>query len=298
MSSALSFVAACSRDTQFMSRLERDAYRNLIDAYAFQRGPLPDDDARLAVVARCSRAVWRKMRPLLETYFEVADGLWCHARLEREFDGQQAENEPRREVRPEISAVRRAAAEERWRRARAKADADANLHARPDANDAKLDANASAPLKHPEFVTSGLLRAGSNKPLDARASAKHAKRQERLAREPMLRTFSAIKGAMIERQAQAPPSHFANVWERVTARLERELGAQRYAYWIAPLTVVSAEAGRVVIGCNSRFERDTICTDAGIGERIAALIREARGENNVAVDFTVLEIKPPETAAA
>jgi chromosomal replication initiator protein len=77
---------------------------------------------------------------------------------------------------------------------------------------------------------------------------------------------------------------FDAVWLRVRERLKAELGTQRFQYWIEPLRVVSVEDGRIVIACNSRFERDKVVESHG--ERIANLIAEIAGAGS-AIDFIV-----------
>ena len=70
--------------------------------------------------------------------------------------------------------------------------------------------------------------------------------------------------------------------------LKIELGAQRFQYWIDPLRILSADGGRVVIACTSRFERDKVVESHG--ERIANMISElAPGLG--AVDF-IVETRP------
>jgi chromosomal replication initiator protein len=76
---------------------------------------------------------------------------------------------------------------------------------------------------------------------------------------------------------------FDQVWVRVRERLKLELG-NRFQYWVEPLRVVSADDGRVVIACTSRFERDKVVESHG--ERIANLISEFAPEF-AAVDFIV-----------
>lgn len=77
---------------------------------------------------------------------------------------------------------------------------------------------------------------------------------------------------------------FETVWARIRERLKLELGPQRFQYWVEPLRLVSAEEGRVVIACTSRFERDKVVETHG--ERIANLIAELAPEYG-AVDFIV-----------
>lgn len=78
------------------------------------------------------------------------------------------------------------------------------------------------------------------------------------------------------------------IWARVRERLKIELGAQRFQYWIEPLRLSSAENGRFIIACNTRFERDKVVE--GHGERIANMIAEI-APAFAAVDF-VVDLKP------
>ncbi len=81
---------------------------------------------------------------------------------------------------------------------------------------------------------------------------------------------------------------FELIWQRVRDRLKLELGPQRFQYWIDPLRPTSAENGRVVIACTSRFERDKVVESHG--ERIANMIAEIAPEFGE-VDF-VVDMRP------
>lgn len=71
--------------TTALSCLEHGAYLLLIGAY-WQRGrALPDDDKFLAQAARLSRKVWLTVRPAVEHYFSLKDGVWYHDRVEKEL---------------------------------------------------------------------------------------------------------------------------------------------------------------------------------------------------------------------
>ncbi|MEQ1863111.1 MAG: chromosomal replication initiator protein DnaA [Micropepsaceae bacterium] len=87
-----------------------------------------------------------------------------------------------------------------------------------------------------------------------------------------------------------PTGHenFEQIWNRVRELLKIELGGQRFQYWIDPLRILSADSGRVVIACTSRFERDKVVESHG--ERIAKIISELAPEFG-AVDF-VVETRP------
>ena len=87
---------------------------------------------------------------------------------------------------------------------------------------------------------------------------------------------------------------FDMVWLRVRERLKIELGPQRFQYWIDPLRPTSAEKGRVVIACTSRFERDKVVESHG--ERIANMIAEFAPEFGE-VDF-VVDVRPRAVASS
>ena len=81
---------------------------------------------------------------------------------------------------------------------------------------------------------------------------------------------------------------FDVIWQRVRELLKIELGQQRFQYWIEPLRILSAQDGRVVIACSSRFERDKVVESHG--ERIADLIAGMAPEYK-AVDF-IIDARP------
>lgn len=77
--------------TTNLSRAALGSYVLLILAYWRNRGPLKDSDVILAATARCSRADWRRDRELLETFFQVRDGLWHHDRIDLELQMAQGQ---------------------------------------------------------------------------------------------------------------------------------------------------------------------------------------------------------------
>jgi uncharacterized protein YdaU (DUF1376 family) len=68
-------------DTMQLSAAETGAYLCLIMDYWLHDG-LPDDDAKLAQIARLPIAAWRKMRPTIAAFFY--DG-WRHKRIDAEL---------------------------------------------------------------------------------------------------------------------------------------------------------------------------------------------------------------------
>lgn len=72
------------------------------------------------------------------------------------------------------------------------------------------------------------------------------------------------------------------VWWRVRERMLAEMDPQRYAFWIAPLRILTADDQRVVIACRSPYFRDQ--TAAKFGAKITDLIAEY-APKLCAVDF-------------
>ena len=63
---------------------EDGAYGRLVRHY-WRNGAPADDDAQLARIVGMDRRGWRRLRPVLEGFFDVRDGRWFHARVEREL---------------------------------------------------------------------------------------------------------------------------------------------------------------------------------------------------------------------
>lgn len=80
------WVDAFVRKTLDLSADEIGGYNLLLWAmWAREDLSLPDDDRKLARIARTSSQTWkRRIRPALEPHFEVADGVWTSDRLGKE----------------------------------------------------------------------------------------------------------------------------------------------------------------------------------------------------------------------
>jgi uncharacterized protein YdaU (DUF1376 family) len=90
MSSALPYmqfyVADYLADTAHLTTIEHGAYLLLLMNY-WQRGAgLPDDDTKLARIARLSLKDWTKIRATIADLFQIEDGQWRHKRVERELN--------------------------------------------------------------------------------------------------------------------------------------------------------------------------------------------------------------------
>lgn len=79
------WIADYFADTTHLSRDEHGGYDLLLYNYYRRGGPLPDDDARLASMAKASAAEWRRLRPVLAEFFQVSNGVWSHKRCEKEL---------------------------------------------------------------------------------------------------------------------------------------------------------------------------------------------------------------------
>lgn len=80
------FVGDYLADTQHLTAAEHGAYLLLIMTYWQREKPLPDDDRKLARIARLGDDEWAAARETLAEFFEARDGLWLHGRIERELE--------------------------------------------------------------------------------------------------------------------------------------------------------------------------------------------------------------------
>lgn len=78
------------KDTEHLSREEDSSYMRLIGHYWTRGEPLPNDDARLARLARCTPREWAKTRPALAEFFDIRDGHWYHGRIDKEIAKAQS----------------------------------------------------------------------------------------------------------------------------------------------------------------------------------------------------------------
>lgn len=76
------YVADYLADTSHLKLSEHGAYLLLIICYWRFAKALPDDDERLSRIVGLGKAEWRKVRPALEPFFYIFNGLWVHKRIE------------------------------------------------------------------------------------------------------------------------------------------------------------------------------------------------------------------------
>lgn len=70
------------RKTQLLTRMQANAYRNLLQACFDAGGELPDDDKKLAQICDIDIRTWRKHRPVVLSFFyRTVDG-WRQRRID------------------------------------------------------------------------------------------------------------------------------------------------------------------------------------------------------------------------
>ena len=96
-----------AKDTGHLSAAHHGAYLMLIKHYWVTGVALPDDDALLWRIA-CADSLghWRKLRPIIEQFFKVGEGIWFHGRVEEELHKAGTNAERRQEMARRASRAR------------------------------------------------------------------------------------------------------------------------------------------------------------------------------------------------
>lgn len=71
-------------DTADLSCEEDGAYGRLVRSY-WRNGPPANDDAILARIVRMDLRAWKKLRPRIERFFQITDGVWRQKRVDAEL---------------------------------------------------------------------------------------------------------------------------------------------------------------------------------------------------------------------
>ena len=97
------YVADYLADSAHLSTTGHGAYLLLIMTY-WQRGePLPDDDRKLARIARLTDPEWEEIKGDIRDFFTPQDGRLTHGRIDRELENVSVKSDKKR-----------ASAEKRW----------------------------------------------------------------------------------------------------------------------------------------------------------------------------------------
>lgn len=153
------YIGDYRKDTSRLTTEQHGAYLLLIMDY-WTNGPAPDDDAVLARICLFELRAWRKMRPIIQRFFQVQGGEWRHKRIDEEIGGAKE--------RADKAADRaRKAAEARW-----SAQQERTASSSPSST-----AGSNAPSMHraqleecPSPSPSPPSDSGSNEPVSASAS--------------------------------------------------------------------------------------------------------------------------------
>lgn len=116
------YVGDYLADTMHLSAAEHGGYLMLMLHY-WKSGPIPDDDAQLAIITRLGDA-WSNASSKLRAFFEHRDGMLVHERIDREKNLARDNNEKNQ-------ARAKAAADKRWGN-NAKSNAPSNAQAMRD----------------------------------------------------------------------------------------------------------------------------------------------------------------------
>ena len=112
------WIGAYHADTQRLTRDQHGGYLLLIMDY-WRNGPPPDDDEILRTITKATPAQWKKLRPVLSGFFQIADGRWLHKRVEHELEQSRQRKE-------KAGGKAKAAAQARWDLAKSDTQTDAH----------------------------------------------------------------------------------------------------------------------------------------------------------------------------
>jgi len=134
-------------DTQHLTMAEHGAYFLLMMAYWRNRGPLVDDDKRLAAIVKVTPKEWKALRSTMAEFFQVDAGRWSHKRIEAELSGADVRSE-------KAAAKAKAAAQARW--GNSSKDAKSNAPSMPQAVPKDMHEVCPSPSPSPIGIHTGL----------------------------------------------------------------------------------------------------------------------------------------------
>lgn len=139
------WIADYLADTTRLTYALHGAYLLLLMSYWREAQPLSDNDDELAAIIGAPVKKWRKdVRPRLERFFQIADGLWFHKRVEKELESAIA-------IRAKKTEAGQKGAQTRWQTVGKRI---AGAMAEPSANAWQNDAISPSP-SIPEANASG-----------------------------------------------------------------------------------------------------------------------------------------------
>lgn len=122
-------------DTSRLSTEGHGAYLLLLMDYYSSGAPLPDDDVVLANITKLPITAWRRLRPVLASFFVIVDGKWRHIRVEKELREAETKYSKR-------AAAGKIGSEKRWGKGRkGNSNANSNANGKRIANSWQTNAN-------------------------------------------------------------------------------------------------------------------------------------------------------------
>ena len=91
------YVSHYHRDTNELTTEQHGAYLLLLMACWGKGGKLPNDDTRLASIAKLTPAAWRKHAPVIREFFQSEGDVLTHKRVTFEYEKAQMMSERARE---------------------------------------------------------------------------------------------------------------------------------------------------------------------------------------------------------
>lgn len=92
------YIADYLGDTTHLTTAQHGAYLLLLMTCWKRGAVLPDDDEKLAQIARCDARTWKTIRPVVEEFFDIEGGEWTQKRLTAEFKKAGGISAARREA--------------------------------------------------------------------------------------------------------------------------------------------------------------------------------------------------------
>ncbi len=92
------YVGDYIRDTRHLTTEQHGAYLLLLMDCWSKRGPLPDNDASLAMIAGLPVRTWRRLRPVIAPFFTISGGQWTSPRMMKEIERSKEISEKRKEA--------------------------------------------------------------------------------------------------------------------------------------------------------------------------------------------------------
>ena len=163
------YVADYLADTLYLDVIESGAYLHLLMNYWQTGKPLPDDDKKLARIAKCTEEQWLNVRSTIVPYFVQRDGVLSHSRVERDLhkvrersrkaseagkkSGKARRNEPKLNERSnERSSERSTSAEQKPNHTDTDTDTDTDKIEPPTATLTHADAASWFPEVKPDSI--------------------------------------------------------------------------------------------------------------------------------------------------